>query len=61
LDVYSEIIPIINRVAKKNHLEVIDLHTPIDDQSLFIGDGIHPNADGAKKMADIISKTIAKE
>lgn len=57
----SEIIPIINKVAKKNHLEVIDLHTPIDDQSLFIGDGIHPNADGAKKMVEIISRTIAKE
>lgn len=54
----NKIIPIIQKVAKKNHLPVIDLHTPIADMSLFIGDGIHPNAEGARKMAELIYNNI---
>lgn len=55
------IIPIIDRIAKKNNLEIIDLHTPFtapEAEGLIQRDGIHPRAEGAKKMAEIICESI---
>ena len=55
----GEIIPIIDRVAKKNKLEVIDFHTPTSTSSdLFVSDMIHPNAKGAKVMAETAKTAI---
>ncbi len=54
----NEIIPIINKVAKKNKIKVIDLHEQIYDKELLNSDGVHPNAKGAEKMANIIATEI---
>ena len=54
--------PIIKKVARHNHCEVIDFHTlfaPYGD--LVQPDGIHPTAEGCGKMADIVSEAFAKE
>lgn len=60
--IVADIIPAIKKVAKKNKLEVIDLHPVIDPSSdLMQRDGIHPNAKGAKKMADVIAESITKK
>ena len=52
----NEVIPAIQKVAKKNKLQVIDLHTLFknDDKKQIQSDGIHPNDAGATQMANII-------
>ena len=52
----NEVIPAIQKVAKKNKLQVIDLHTLFknDDKKQIQSDGIHPNDAGANQMANII-------
>lgn len=58
----TEIIPIIRRVAEKNGLNVIDLHTLFNaDEENMQRDGIHPTDKGARIMAEIISKALKKE
>ena len=55
----NEIIPIQQEVAKEYNLQVIDLHTLFGtDSENMLGDGIHPNFKGAKKMAEIIAEKI---
>lgn len=53
----NNITPIINKIAKKNKLHVIDLHSQFNDNDgkQMISDGIHPSADGAAQMARIIA------
>ena len=45
------------KLAKKEHLPLIDLYTPLIEKSFLFEDGIHPNEEGAGIMA----KTIAKK
>lgn len=53
------IIPIINKVAKKNKLQVIDLHTLYaNDGEKMLRDGIHPDAKGARRLAEIIAEEL---
>jgi len=55
----DEIIPIQQEVARQYGLQVIDLHTlMLNDGDNVVDDGIHPDAKGAKKMAEIIAKAI---
>jgi acetyl esterase/lipase/lysophospholipase L1-like esterase len=56
----NEIIPIISKVAKKNKLNVIDLHEQFkdDDGNQMLDDGIHPNATGAAQMARIVATAL---
>ncbi len=56
------IIPIIYKVAKKNKLEVVDLHTLFaNDGDKMLRDGIHPDDKGARRMAEIIAAEIGKK
>ncbi len=59
--IVNNIIPIIQKVAKKEKLQVVDLHTLFADPALVQGDGIHPNEKGARHMAEIIADAIAKD
>ena len=55
----EEIIPIQQKVARQYGLQIIYLHTMLaSDSDKVIEDGIHPNEAGAKKMAEIIAKSI---
>lgn len=57
--VVAAIMPTIAKVAKKNKLEVIDLHPLIDPTSdMMQRDGIHPTAKGAKKIAETVADAI---
>ena len=51
-------IPIIENLAKKNNLQIIDLYHKMSGQGENFFDGIHPNEKGAKIMAEIIAKEI---
>lgn len=59
--IVNEVIPAIDRVAEKNGLEVIDLHNAIEDETLILSDGIHPNTKGAAKLAEVIAKAVLSE
>jgi lysophospholipase L1-like esterase len=57
----SEVIPKIRAVGKKLGLPVIDLYTPFVKRADLFPDGLHPNAEAAAKMADIIAHAIQAE
>ena len=55
----DKIIPIQKAVAKKYGLKVIDLHTLYaNDGDKMLDDGIHPDAKGARRMAEIIAGVL---
>ena len=57
--IVNGVIPIQKQVAKKNGLQLIDLHTlMLNDEELIQPDGIHPNEKGVAKMAEIIAAAI---
>jgi len=51
----DEIIPLISQVAELKGVEVIDLYTALSNASALFPDGIHPNAEGAKLIAEAIA------
>ena len=58
--IVNEIIPIINKVAKKERMEVIDLHTLFqnNDGKQMQADGIHPTEQGDAQMARAVADAI---
>ena len=57
--IVNGIIPVIQRVAKQYQLDIIDLHTLYaDDGDKMLSDGIHPDARGARRIAEIIANII---
>jgi lysophospholipase L1-like esterase len=57
--VEGELMEILNNIATENKLEVIDFYSILEDMNEMIPDNIHPNADGAKRMAIVaVSKII---
>jgi acetyl esterase/lipase/lysophospholipase L1-like esterase len=59
--IVNGVVPVILKVAKKNKLEVIDLHSLLTDETLIQSDGIHPNEKGAARMAEIVKEVIEKD
>lgn len=61
--IVNGIIPIIYKVALRNKLEVIDLHSVFTntDGKQMQRDGIHPTADGAKQIAKIVGDVLKSE
>ena len=67
--IVNAIIPTINKVAKKQKLQVIDLHghfaldgdnsaTSRSQKELMQKDGIHPNEKGAQRIAEIVAEAL---
>ncbi|MBR1932736.1 MAG: prolyl oligopeptidase family serine peptidase [Prevotella sp.] len=55
----NEIIPIINKVAQRNDCQVIDLHTQFAPYAdMMQGDGIHPNEQGVRKIAELVRDVL---
>jgi acyl-CoA thioesterase I len=50
--------PMIDAVAKEIGAGVIDLHKPLADKPHHFPDGIHPNFDGAKIIAETVHRAI---
>lgn len=55
----KEIIPMIKKLAKKNDLSVIDLHTAMDGMPELFPDRIHPSEKGAQVMAKAVYQSIS--
>jgi len=58
--IVNGVIPSIQKIALKNNLSVIDLYEPLDNHAEFFPDGIHPNKDGAKAIAEVLAKYLKK-
>ncbi|MCR5159621.1 MAG: alpha/beta hydrolase fold domain-containing protein [Prevotella sp.] len=52
------VIPSIRKLAEKNRLQVIDLHSAVTDEKLMTADKIHPNDRGARRMAEVIRDVL---
>lgn len=53
------VIPRVRRVAQDMGVGLIDLNAPLSDRPDLFPDKIHPNAAGAKVMAEVIHATLA--
>ncbi|MCP4609456.1 MAG: hypothetical protein GY845_12150 [Planctomycetes bacterium] len=51
----NEVIPFVDQIAQLRDVIVIDLYTALSDSADLFPDGIHPNAEGAKLMAEAIA------
>jgi len=54
----EEIMPRIDEIAGKTGVPIIDLHTALSDKPEMFPDLIHPNAEGAKLMAEAIYHSL---
>ncbi len=55
------VIPAIRQTANETNLSIIDVHSALSDYSSYFPDGMHPNSDGAKLIADEIYKAIKSD
>jgi len=56
----SEVIPMINEIAQKTGVEIINLNEVLNNKKYYDDDLIHPNAEGARLMAKTISKALKR-
>ena len=54
----KELIPMLYKIASLNNVNVIDTHQIFLQKKELFPDGIHPNEDGAKMLAQTIAKYI---
>ena len=59
--IVNQINPIIQEVATRKGIEIIDLHTEFNTPAWFLPDSVHPNATGAIELAKIIEKYIVPD
>jgi alpha-L-fucosidase 2 len=57
-DNINQLNPIIREVAKKKGLPVIDVNSALKGHPEDFSDGIHPNAEGAKLLAETVAKQL---
>ncbi len=58
--IVSSIIPILDSIARVNHLPIIDIHSGLANQLYNITDSVHPNEAGVATMAQIVATAINK-
>lgn len=54
----NEVIPAIQEAAKITGVSVIDLHTPLQGNKPWFPDTIHPNEEGAKRIAELVGTAL---
>ncbi len=54
----EEVMPLIDKVSKQADVKIIDLYSALSDKKEMFPDTVHPNAKGAKLIAEIISAKI---
>ena len=58
--VAGEVIPYVEAVARTTRCRLIDLYTPLAKMPENIPDGVHPNAAGARVMAETVYDAITR-
>ena len=53
--------PLLLKIAKEEGCPVIDLFAAVATKDLFDNDGIHPNAAGAKKIAEAVAAALREK
>ena len=56
--IQNEMLPLIEVIAKKTKVKIIDLYTPMVGKNNLAPDGIHPNAEGTAILAQEVYKAI---
>lgn len=54
----NEVIPAIQEAAKNTGVSVIDLHTPLLGNKPWFPDTVHPNEEGAKRIAELVGTAL---
>lgn len=54
----NEIIPAIREVAMTTGVTVVDAHTPLMDAKALFPDKVHPNLEGARRIAEIVAEAL---
>jgi lysophospholipase L1-like esterase len=54
----EEVIPKLNEIARQERLPMIDLYAALDDKPALFPDGVHPNAEGARLVAQKVYETL---
>jgi acyl-CoA thioesterase-1 len=54
----NEIIPMINIIASQTNVRIIDLYKPLSNKQHLFPDFVHPNAEGAKIIANEVFNAI---
>ena len=58
--IVGEIIPIVEKIAKSNELQLIDFNGKLRNEPKYFPDGVHPDKQGATAMAEIIATELIK-
>lgn len=58
--VVNGVIPVIDELAKRNNLRVINLYHGMNNQKVNFPDGIHPNEEAVKQMSGIVAEALRK-
>jgi lysophospholipase L1-like esterase len=56
----DEILPAVKQVSRVEQVRLINLYRPLKKKSEMFPDGIHPDAQGARVMAETIAKKLKK-
>lgn len=58
--IVNGVIPVVDNIITENNALLVDFYTPLIDSVVLFPDKIHPNAAGAKVMAQIVVDEIVK-
>ena len=53
-----EIVPLTASIAEAQQIQTIDLQSVFADSDALFSDGVHPNAEGAKQLAETVYSTV---
>ncbi|OYW72949.1 MAG: hypothetical protein B7Z37_23380 [Verrucomicrobia bacterium 12-59-8] len=56
----DEVIPAIKQAAEMTGISLIDLHTPLLENKAWFPDFVHPNGEGAKRIAELVAEAIKR-
>ena len=57
----SQVIPKIKSVAEKSNARLLDLNSIFADRAALLPDGVHPNAEGARLIAQTVHQQLQKQ